>query len=356
MAFPSGYSAPGLFNAYVPTFDDQANLIVGYSRNEKDFALNQYVQMFTAGKMDGFWLKFNPLDQARVPFAQGNNWTFADGQRRSLQDGHDTNSRFGWVEYRMDRFSPKGTIGYLTLEQAQWDVKKKILDDLAFKCMIQRVRRAYAVIDDSTQYATSHVSTATAIGGGLWTAGTITAPYIKNSLAAIRNAIQLDTLGKVHPKDLRLIINPVLAKGMAGSQEVHTYLAQQVDSMKVIDGSNPDQNLGWGLPDKMYGFQLIVENTVMVPQLESVAVPGADVAQFVFGDTTAYVVARPGGINGDAGGSSFSTLVCLQLKSEEMVPETFDIPEDKLINTYLLDCNTFILSAPESGYKVTSCA
>lgn len=354
MSFPTSYGAPGLNNAYVPTFDDSANLIVGYSRNEKDFALNQYVSMQTVNKMIGFWLKFNPKDQARVPYAQGDNWVFADGQRRSLQDGKDTNSRHGYVEFSLKRFSPKGTIGYLTAEQAQWDVKKKIIDDLAFKCMTQRVVRTNAVMTTTSEYASDHTGTATALGGGLWSAGTTADPYIKETLGAVRNRILLDTLGKVKPSDLCLVINPNLAKAMAGSAEIHQYLAQQENSGKVLEGTDPNIEDDYGIPRKLYGFKVVVENAVRVSALADTT-PDNDTISFIQADNDAFICARPGGINGEAGGSAFASITMLQLKGEEMVPEMFDIAEDKLFNFYLTDSNQPILNSPESFFYVTNC-
>jgi len=352
-------------SVFVPTFDDQANLIVGYSRADK-FPINNYTQMVTVNKMIGLYLKFEPKDQSRVPFFTqsttntnvGNNWVFADGQRRSLQDGKDTNSRFGYISYTLQRFSPKGTLGYLTLEQAQWDVKKKILDDLAFKAMIQRTIRANAVMSDTSQYASNHYSaSSSSIGGGAWNAGTINNPYIKQACLTMRNQILLDSLGGVQPSDLCLIMNPNGAKTTADTQEIHAYLAQQVDSGKMIEGKYPNVAENYGIPPMLYGFKVIVENTVITTNssgsgLENTNPDVLDSTSFVFADNQVFVASRPGAIPGEAGGNSFCSVTCLEFEGEEMVSEMFDIPEDKLCNFYITDTNIFLLTSPETFYNI----
>jgi len=358
MAFPASMSAPGPNTVYVPSFDDSANLIISYSRNEKDFMLNQYVQMVTVDKRVAVYLKFNPKDQARVPFAQAQssqgNFAYVPGQRRSLMDGQDTNTRIGWIPYSLNPFSLKGSIDYHTAEQAAYDVKSQILNDLAFKCMILRTRRVNGLMLDTTQYATNHTGTATVIGGGLWSMGTLNNPYIKQSVQSIRNQILLDTLGKVMPKDMYVLINPNLAKAAADSQEIHTYMAQQANSDKMLDGSHFDMNENWGLPARLYGIKLIVEQTGYTSKLESTNVNN-DTITFVQNDTDAFFGARPGSINGQNGGTSYCSVIMLSYKGEEMTPESYDKPEDKLLDFYVTDTSIPILPAPESFYYLSSC-
>jgi len=353
MAFPTNYSQPGWLNVFIPTFDDNAKLIVDYSRNEKDFALNQYCTMVTVDKPIGFYMKKTPKDQSRLVSATGNDRIWSQGARRSQLSGQEFNSRNGWIQYQLKPYFSKGSADYMTMQNAVYDVKASILADLATEMMELRTALAQTVVFDTAQYASNHVSTATAAGGGFWSAGTLANPIIKKSLAKARIQIILDTNGKVKAKDLVLVVNPTVAAAMANSEEIHTYMAQQSESEKVLTGDDPDANTAFGLPPRLYGFKLVVEATPYTNALPDTN-PDAQSTTFIMDSNKALVVARPGGVTGGSGGAAFSTLHCLQDKNNEMVSESFDNPEDHLMDFYVNDVNTFIVPAPETGYIFTN--
>lgn len=354
MALPSAWSAPGANTGYLPGFDESANLIVGYSRNEKDFAINQYSTICTVDKWIGAWLKFDPKDAARITQADGKNFLFPDGTPRPVGTNNHTNSRLSWMTYELNRYSIPGSVGYVAVSQAAYDVKKKILDDLATKAMTQKTQIGLTTLTTTSEFASSHVATATSWGGGFWSAGTVANPIIGLSLQKIRNQILKDTNGKVKPEDLVLIVNPDLAYTMSLSQEIRAYLSNQAGSLDVLTGKSPSMNTTWGLPSPLYGFKVVVEGSTIVSAQQDVD-PSNDTAAFILGSNTAIVVARPGGVSGEAGGSSYSTLVCLQDKECEMQVEIFDKPEHKLYDFYVADAYKYIVPAPETGALITNC-
>src|SRR4026209_2999475 len=171
---PTAFSAPGVGNVFIPGFDDALNLIVGYSRNDKKYPFLNYVTMKTGKVWAGLYPKFDPHDVMRVNYENGRNFLLPDGTPRPVGTNNYTNSRFSWLQYQMQRYSYNGSIGYLTTQQAGWDVKKKILDDLAQKAMIQKARIVMAEAMNTPNYAASHNATASSWSGGVgtWVAGT----------------------------------------------------------------------------------------------------------------------------------------------------------------------------------------
>lgn len=350
---PTAFSAPGVGNVFIPGFDDALNLIVGYSRNDKKFPFLNYCTMKTGKVWAGLYPKFDPHDLMRINYANGRDFLFPDGTPRPVGTNNYTNNRFSWLQYQMQRYSYNGSIGYLTTQQSGWDVKKKLLDDLATKAMIQKAYMALTEVTTTTNYPSSHVATAASWGGGTWLAGTINTPTIGPSLAKIRSTILKDTAGKVRGDELVLVVNPDLAYQMALTQEIRAFVAQQAGSLQVLEGKNPGMRDNWLLPDNLYGFKIIIEDTPIVTGLKD-ADPTGDSVSYILGAGTAFVVARPGSLDGDAGGSEFSTLHCLQYKEEEMLMETFDEPKHRLIDIYITDSFTFLVPAGESGAIITT--
>jgi hypothetical protein len=351
MALPSAYSPPGVGNVFIPGFDDAVNLIVGYSRNEKEFPINQYCQIKTSSVYVGLYPKFDPQDLMRMSYTDVRNFLWRDGKPSPIGEGEWTNDRTGWITYNLERYRLPGSIGYQTQQQAVWDAKKKILDSLGHKAMIARTLQAITLATTAGEYPSSHVDTATNWGGGFWSAGTINSPNIGNSLAKIRSTILKDTAGKVKFNDLVLVVDPDLAYQMSLSQEIRAYLAQQAGSLKVLEGKDPGAEQ-WLLPTVLYGFKTVIEDTPYVSAIQDTA-PASQTVSYILGSNNALVLTRPGGVDGDAGGSDFSTLMLLCYKDEEMLMETFDRPDHRLTDIYITDTYKFIIPAPESGVVVT---
>jgi len=340
---PTAFSAPGAMNVFIPSWDDALNLVV------------DYCTIKTSSKLAGMYPKFDPHDLMRVPYANGRNWLFPDGSPSPVGTNNYSNNRLSWLQYEMQRYRLPGSLGYLTAQQAGWDVKKQILDGLATKAMIQKSQIIVTEMTTTSNYAASHVATANSWSGsvGTWVAGTINAPTIGPSLAKIRSTILKDTAGKIRGDELLLIVNPDLAYNMALSQEIRAYLAQQSGSEQVLEGKSPEMHNNWLLPKLLYGFKIIIEDTPIVTSLEN-QTPTGDTASYILPGTTAAVVARPGSLDGDIGGSDFSTIHVLQYKDEEMLMEVFDEPKHRLFDIYITDTYCPLVAAGESGCLITT--
>jgi hypothetical protein len=354
MAIPAftTYTHPSANNVYLPNVDETLRLLVSYARNPKEFALNQYVTVSPISRPIGYYPKVFAADNVRVRSTTLADARWADGSRRLAGTGEYNTARHTFDNYTAVRYQFNATLGHETINYAEWDVKTMTRDNLA---SIAMTCRTYFVVQDifdtSTNWPTNHFGTATATGGGLWGAGTITNPIIKNTLGAIRERISLDTNGKVSISDLRLVMNPTTARGIAQSQEIHTYLAQQVGSLDVLEGTNPSSGENWSLPKKLYGFEIVVDASNVSQAKESLLTQ--DTPTFIVPDNKIAVLARPGSLVSN-GGSNFSTVHVLEMKGEAFNVEEKDDAFNRLMDIFVTDYYTPKVAAPESGFILTS--
>ncbi len=161
-------------------------------------------------------------------------------------------------------------------------------------------------------------ASSTTFGGGYWDLSAVTDLFIKKSLSAAAILILKATLSQVKPKDLVVVINPTAAKRMANSQEVHSYLKESPFALAQIRGDVPSQNGKYGLPDYLYGYRILIEETVKVTANKGATSPAT--RTFVCSDSDCYVLARVGAIEGKWGSPSFSAISTFMM--EEMTVET----------------------------------
>src|SRR6185437_14199454 len=98
-------------------------------------------------------------------------------------------------------------LGYLSVEQAGWDILDQEARFLAMQMMTARVKRVHKTLTTSGNWG-SNYDTATDLGGGTWANASSTSPYIRKSLAAAQNTITQQTLGVVQATDLYVVMNP----------------------------------------------------------------------------------------------------------------------------------------------------
>lgn len=340
-AYPSGS------NTYVPQFDASGQLVVAFSRNPKDFALNSYITLTPVKKSQGYFLKINAEMAAKVLNANGADRIWWDGN--DAPDGNWGNEAFQFANYSTLRYAYPFRLGYKTVEQADWKILASHAAIVAQAAMTFRTQKVLAKLSDTSQYAANHTSTATALGGGKFNAGAVATPYIKKSLFAAAQQIQLDTLGTVGPKDLILIVNPSLAAAMAESDEIQDQLKHWPGAMEWLKNQEETSSGRWGLPPMLYGFKVIVDDTVYNTNVKGGTLNNA----YVLGNTTALLVARPGGLVGVEGASSFST--CHVMAYEEMTVESKDDPDNRLTRGRVVDDFDVQIVAPATGYVLTGC-
>lgn len=341
IGYPSGS------NTYVPQFDASGQLVVSFSRNPKDFALNQYITVTPVKKSIGYYLKINAEMAAKVLNANGADRVWHDGN--DAPEGNWGNEAFNFQPYSTIRYAYPFRLGYKAVEQADWKILASHAAIVAQAAMTFRSQRVLTSLSNTANFAANHTGTATALGGAKFNAGTVAAPSIKKTLLAAAQQIQIDTLGTVGPKDLVLIVNPVLASAMASSDEVQDTVKHSSIAMQWLQNKDETADGRWGLPPYLWGFRIIVDDTVMNTNAKGGTLNNG----YALPNTTALLVARPGGLTGVEGSASFST--CHVMAYEEMTVESKDDPDNRLTRGRVVDDFDVQIVAPATGFVITAC-
>lgn len=335
----AGYASG--FNTFVPSFEASGHLVVSFSRNPKSFALNRYVQIVPVTKSVGYFLNLTAAEAARVINTNLSDFIWPDGN--AAPDGNWGLESFTFVKYSTSRYAYPFAMGRKAEEQADWNILAHHAAIKAQQAMTARTLQILTLATTTGNWG-SHTDTATNLSGGKWDAGTPTAPYIKKSLNAAAHVIMKDTLGVVQPKDMVLVIAPNLATKMSESQEVHTYLKENPIALDVLKG-NENVNAVWGLPPSIYGYPIVVEDTVRVSTHKDTRT-----ADYALSGDVALLVSRPGGLVGVEGTPSFSTLTVFAY--EEMSVEQRDDPDNRRVMGRVVDDFASALTASAAGYLI----
>ena len=356
MALPNVTGLPGPYNVYIPAFQgkQQVKLITSFARDPKKFAVNGLVTRTPTELLAGNWMQLRPEALARI-FTDPNSVIWVDGQ--PFPQGTHNAQDFRAVPYMCIRRAMPDYIGNQTKDQAVWPILDTKVEALGHLMMTQRSQVFYTLALTSGNHLASHVKTATAwsnIGGtgGFWSAGTIDNPIIKRSMMNVADQIRKDTLATVSYKDLTLVISPPAAIAMSNSQEIHSYLARSVFALAQVRGDKPSQNGEWGLPDKLYDMNLIVDPTLKTtsPRLD---VPGT--FSDIMDDNTALFLAAPGALPDNVGqvNSSFSSYHMFVYRGEEMVVKTQNFPWDELTKIGIYETYDMKMVSPETTALAT---
>src|SRR5678815_2661357 len=208
-------SYPGQYNTWVPSFDDSNRLLVDFSRNPKDFALNQYIQIVPVKKTVGYFLQMTLEERMRLLDSNLSNFAWPDGNDAPM--GNNGTESFKFTTFQAQRYAYPFSMGDLAIDQAAWDISSQHVDIKAQQAMTARTQLVVSLLSTETNYASAHrADQATA---GQWSAATTANLNIKRALDTAIAGILRDTGSVVKRNQLMLVINPNLAAAMAESQE-----------------------------------------------------------------------------------------------------------------------------------------
>jgi len=356
--YATGPGYPGPYDVFIPT-DISNRVRIGFSRAPNKFHFPKYWQYVETPTMVAYYLKITTQEAARVVNVQDFVWP--DGQPdRTEEDGTES---FNFIPFATQRYRYGARLGDLTASQAVWPIVEQHAGIKASQLMTNRtIRGCNAATTASTwQVATNadntanlvadHTATAAAMPGvgGFLDQGTATSPFIKLALGYIADLINQDTIGVIDsdPDQFFVIVNPGGARLMASSPEIHQYIESSVWAMDEIrQGAHP--NGKYGLPSKLYGFTLLVENTVQVNNQKL----GTLVRSYPFPNQTLLVASRVGGLDGIYGAPSFSTLTMFWFQNELTV-ETKKDNWDRLTYIRTVENTYEAVTCTASGYLVT---
>jgi hypothetical protein len=336
-------------NGYIPSFEASGKLVVGYSRNPKDFAINKWTTLTKVTKGTGYYLRITPENAARILDTTLANYVWPDGN--DAPTGVWNMESFEFEPFLTKRYSYSFRVGYKAVEQAAWRI---LAVEAAFHAQQAMTAREVVAITKATtsgNWPASQVKTATTLGGGFWDTGTATSPVLKKGLNAGAFVINKGTLGIVRPKDLVLVISPETADKFGRTQEVHTYLKESPYALAQVRGDDAGQNGIWGLPDQLYGYNIVVDDTVYITSQKNVGGLAAAPA-YAMPSNSALLLGRPGGLMGVEGSPSFSTVHVFSY--EEMTVESKDDPDNRRHQGRVTDDFGVEIVSPVSGLLVTN--
>lgn len=354
--FPSGT------NTYIPSFDATGELIVSFSRNPKSFALNRYTTITPVKKSTGYYLKLTAEQAARISNDNLNDYVWPDGNDAATGEGNKES--FVFSSYQTERFNFSFRLGYKAVDQADWKLIAQHSAIVAQQAMTARTLRVSTAIEDATNWPSgqTHLTggaalTSLGVAGGTASTtsglaglarGTANNPVLKKFLNAAGILINKKTLGSVPPKDLQVIMSPSVAQVLAVSEEIQDYLKQSPFALNQVRGDTASQNGLYGLPDQLYGYNIVIEDAVRIKQKKNVAAA----PDYIFGNTLA-ILARPGKLVGFEGAPSFSALHLMMY--EEMTVEQRDDPDNRRISARVVEDYGVEVVAPVGGFIVKEC-
>lgn len=316
--FQQGLVYPGPSNAYIPTVSSSGNLIVSFSRNPKDFKFNHYVQLQHTQLPTGVYQYLSSENAFRVYGGGRMDYVWADGTSRPEGNGNLDN--FLFKPFHTIRSSYDWNIGDITASTASWNIVEQAKQFAANRAALFRAKECIECVQNASNYDASHIIDVSNTSGlGAWGSATTSNMYIKKTLNTAQKLIQRDTFGNVKPEDLVLVIGVELAEQMSVSQEFVDFLKQSQYAAPFIQGTQPQWNLQFNIPNQLYGLKVVVDDTIINnARKNSPANP-----TYAFNGNTAVLCARPGSLVGQFGGRSFSSFVTF-IRSEMVSVYKYD--------------------------------
>jgi hypothetical protein len=345
------FGYPGGANTIVPLFELSGNLTVAFGRNQKDFAVNRYSRIQSVKAPIGNFLKFNPHDLARLTglptdpaSAQGPSWA----RGTPPPTGFDKTLSFETVPFRTERFAFPITLDKTAVDIASFPVMKTHTAAIGQRAMTHRAWRVSQTLVNTSNYAASHTATAQALNGsGPLSGGTTADPRIMNALNTAARTIMQDTYGAVRYGQLSILMNHNTALKLAATREIREYVMQQEGSYKQVTMDGQFNGV-YGLPSKLYNYNVVVEDAFYNPYNRGNASEGGTV---VFPDNKIVMFVADGDLEVPEGATSFCT--CHSFMFEEFNLETKDDDWDRILYMRgVMDYDVQIV-APATGFVIT---
>lgn len=334
----------GQDNTYVKDHAASGRMVIEFSRNPNEFALPNYIQIRPVQKQSGYYLKIDQRQAGRLVGGELNDFVWPDGQPRPKprQNGQE----FNFHDFYCTRRNFGQPIGDLAREQADWNVEDTQEGIQAQQAMTARTLLVQQALDLSANWDAAHYQNVTALAGvsTTWDASLASDPAIKKSLNHGAKRILQSTLSKVRRRDLVLVLNPTTAMAISESQELIDHIKQSPDALSQVKQGEGRWS-EWGLPDRIYGFPVVVEDTVMVTTPKGAATP---TEQFVMADGIAYLLSRPGKLVAKGGGPSFSTATLFA--KEEMTVQRKHDDYNRLLDVDVVDHVGVGITASAAGF------
>lgn len=338
---------PAQSNTYTPVALAGDQLMVDFSRNPKQFKLSRYTQIIPVKRDTGYYLRLQPDEAGRILNSDLRDFVWYDGA--DAPNKHDKTQEFEFQPFHTTRYAYEATLGYKAVEQAAWQIVAKHAAVLAQKAMTARTQKAANLLLDSANYDSGHVIDVSTTYGGTWAASDLSTKRILKSLNDAADKILDATLGAVTKDDLVLVMGTGAAKAVAQSTEILEMLKFQA-GWDWVQGATQRTNVSYGVPETLYGYQVVVEETRKVTSKKG----ATRVVQSIWPQDKAALVARPGGVEGTYGTINFSAVNFFMY--EEMSTWEKDDPDNRRRLIRVVDDYDVRMVAPACAVLFTNIA
>jgi len=370
---------PGYQNIIIPGYygdsEAHARLLIGFTLNEDIVALNQWATVVPTDSPRAYYPIFNSSDFTRIKDTTGNDRRWQDSaERPKAMQG----VRFMNREFQLERYGESAYVGNLAEEYTQIGSLVVLNQEtLASRALVWRSIVAAASVTDPNKYFTTatpnkfdnyftnwttFLSAVEGAGkpypsgyfGANLYAGTIALPVIRRLFGHAAREIRRRTNGRVRRKDLLFLANPNTMGRLAGTEEMHAYLAQQANSQTVLKGESPDSDEAEGLPSLVYKIRPCEEATTFTLGAPVDSATDADYGQqqYVIPDDFFAFLARPGSVTGMEGSRGFSSVVVFQNANRALKPTTFQDIRSERVEVAIEDMFTTDLVAPDCSFAM----
>lgn len=342
-AYPTGAST------HVQSFG-RDSLLIDFSRNQKDFSVNKYMQIVPVQKTTDLFLRMGIDECARI--INGDLAEFAWPDAADRPSGSDGTEQFTFLPYMTKRYLFNAYLGRIAQSNADWDIVQQHARIKAAQAMTARTVRTVTVMTTVGNYDASHTIDVTTISdesganSGDWGAGTVANGNIQRSFNYAANKIKMDTNSTVKPEDLVVVMSPTCARTIALTQEVKDYMKGSYEAGKVVRGEESWSNKTWNLPPELFGYPIVIEDAVKVTTRKG----GTQTRSYAMPDAKPFMCSRIGGLEGIAGAPNFSTGVIFVFSQDDMSMETFDDVRNRRTEVSVVDHFDVQLVAPVSGF------
>lgn len=340
----------GATNTYVPSTEATNNMQVDFSRNPDSFALNKYIQIVPVKKDVGYYTEMTVEQAGRILNTDLKDHLWADGEDAPTHNGGT--EKFEFKPYTTKRHVYGYRIGGKAAEQASWDILAQHGRIYAQLAMTARTQKVITALTTSGNYPTANTSAVSSISGnaGKWDVSTTARQDIRRSIRYALDTIRRQTLGAVAPGQALWVMSPGCAGKIAESQEIVDYIKGSPQAMSYIKG-NEGPNAQYGLPEKLYGVDVVIEDAVKVTSRKG----ATKATSYVLADTTSMIVSRPGELMAKDGPEAprFSTAALFVY--EDMTVETKFDQDNRVNKGRIVDDFDVKVVAGLSGFLFTAC-
>lgn len=338
---------PSQSNTYVPEVTEK--LVVDYSRNIDSFPINRYCQIVPVDKQVGYYTRMTREQAGRVLNVNGYDMLWPSGMPRPFHN-NETES-FAFLKYGTSRYDLGFNVDRLAVQQANFDVIAHNAGQVAERAMRLRTMIAVQTATTTANYSSSNYASVPSIPGvtGTWDLSTTARKDIERSFHYAAETIMQQTLNGVEPKDMMVVMSADCAKQIKLSQEFIAYIANSPNAYDEIYGDLRGQNPNsyWGLPSRLFGYEIVVEATYYVSSKKGAS---SLAISPILPNTTPFMCSRPGGLVSERASetASFSTLTLFM--KEEMTVEQFDEPKHRLVEHHITEDYDCQVTAPIAGF------